>query len=100
MITFKDWLENTVMGQIQMIPNMGNADVERDDLNSKYFAKDRTYADLPEDDSNPRVKKIVRHKDPKDQYGFSNKDKIALRKSPRQIDKDRTFPSRTSQIYT
>jgi hypothetical protein len=98
MLTFKNWLENTVMGQIQMVPNMGNADEKRGDLNSKYFARDRSYAELPPGDEVPQ--KITHERNPEDQYGFDHKDKFRLRKTPRQIDKGRTFPSRTTQVYT
>lgn len=103
MASFKQWLEGiTSHDQVQMLPNMGNADLKRGDVNSRYFARAQSYASLPPgDDGEEKVKHPI--KDPEEQFGFDAGDrkKAKPRKVPNHIDKRRKIvPMRVTQVYS
>jgi len=107
-MTFKEWLSTegvTSHAQVQMIPNMGNADWKRPDVSSKYHAKAQSFAPMPpagaQKPNKPSHPPEFMDKDTTG-YGFDKEDrkKAKPRSDLRPIDRNRkSVPMRVTQVY-
>ena len=103
---FKDWLESvTSFSQVQMIPQMGNADYKRCDIRSKWNAMANNCSKLPPSGAKKKNKPShpPEYMDKDDTgFGFDAKDKKKAKpiNTLRYIDKRRRgVPIRTPEVY-
>jgi len=105
-MSFKEWLKltegMTSFSQVQMIPQMGNADMKRCDVRSKWNAMAKNCSEMPPAGT---MKKNKPSHPPqfmkKDDTGFGfHGQKAKPRSGTRHIDKRRKgVPIRTPEVY-